>query len=57
MINKMRCIDICEWGFSLVGIEALYDYPEVTLVVVEPVPAWGRRHAGEKWFMATFTQC
>ena len=27
------------WGFSLVGLEALYDYPEVTLVVVEPLPA------------------
>ncbi|MCA8862696.1 MULTISPECIES: ABC transporter substrate-binding protein [unclassified Halomonas] len=27
------------WGFSLVGIEALYDYPEATLVVVEPLPA------------------
>lgn len=26
------------WGFSLVGIEALYDYPEATLVVVEPLP-------------------
>ncbi|WP_092826799.1 ABC transporter substrate-binding protein [Vreelandella subterranea] len=27
------------WGFSLTGIEALYDYPEATLVVVEPLPA------------------
>lgn len=27
-----------DWGFSLVSLDALYDYPEAMLVVVEPLP-------------------